>query len=92
LWLENEVFRDLEHFSSETKLSNTSRFILLFDWPIFDLKDLYILFAIITIIFYYFAYRLLHFRKLSKKEQKRITDEEKFLYWVKCGLPSKQKT
>ena len=67
-------------------------YILLFDWPIFDLKDLYILFAIITIIFYYFAYRLLHFRKLSKKEQKRITDEEKFLYWVKCGLPLKQKT
>ena len=60
-------------------------YILLFDWFVFDLKDVYINFeliiiAIYTIIYYKFYYNL------SKSERKEHDKKIKSFKWLKSGL------
>jgi len=57
-------------------------YIQLFDWFIFDLKDVYLTIAAVVSAYFCIAYEFYH-RKLPKEKQK----EQKFMSWVKSGLP-----
>ena len=65
-------------------------YILLFDWFIFDLKDVYLLlgagvfFVVFLIVFYRQYYKI---PKERRKEYKRKID---LLKWIKSGLPLEQ--
>jgi len=62
-------------------------YILLFNWFVFDLKDVYISSCMVLIVIYsviYFKY----YYNLSKSERKEHDKEIKSLKWLKPGLPS----
>jgi len=64
-------------------------YILLFDWFVFDLKDVYITFFIVLILFHNIAFNVQHIYKLPKEERKEEERKLRFTYWVKLGLPRK---
>ena len=64
-------------------------YIQLFDWFIFDLKDVYITsIAMPVAIFFTITYevRLQRLPKEKRKEEKR---KQSFRYWAKLGFPIK---
>jgi len=67
----------------------TLDFIQLFDWFIFDLKDVYLTIAGIMIVFYVIAYEVLYLHKLPKEKRKEERIKQRFWYWIKLGFPMK---
>jgi len=67
-------------------------FILLFDWFIFDLKDVYITIGVSLTMFYAITYEVLQYKNFSKEERKENTKKHSFLRWLKNGLPTAPST
>ena len=66
--------------------SGSLDYIGLFDWFIFDLKDVYITICVPLIILWYILY-LRDYIKLNKEERKQEKKETKMLNWIKKGCP-----
>ena len=65
-------------------------YFLLFNWLIFDLKDICINSALILIVIYIIVYFKCYL-KLSKLERKNHSKENDFLKWLKLGLPLRKR-
>ena len=63
-------------------------FIQLFNWFIFDLKDVYLTIASTMIIFFAIAYEV-QLHKLPKEKRKEEKMKLRLWYWVKLGFPMK---
>ena len=63
-------------------------YILLFDWFIFDLKDVYLSFSGATLVLYVIIFCIKYYR-LSKEERREFDKNFKFFGWLKSGLPLK---
>jgi len=63
-------------------------FIQLFDWFIFDLKDVYLTIASIMMFFFAIAHEVYH-HKLPKEKREEEKMRQKFWCWVKLGFPMK---
>ena len=64
-------------------------YIQLFNWFIFDLKDVYLTtIAMPIIVFFIIAYEI-HLHKLPKEERKEMERKQEFWCWVKLGFPMK---
>ncbi len=59
-------------------------FLMLFDWFIFDLKDVYLDIGIAFLLLYFISYYIKVYHKMSKTERKQTS----ILIWIKKGMPS----
>lgn len=70
-------------------LGGTLDYIQLFDWFIFDLKDVYLTTIAFPLwAFYVISYKI-HLHKLPKEKYKEEKMKQRFWYWVKLGFPMK---
>ncbi|MCL1936675.1 MAG: signal peptidase II [Defluviitaleaceae bacterium] len=62
-------------------------FVLMFDWFIFDITDVYA--QIIKLIFIFLGvYIETNYYKLPKTERKQLKKQTNFLNWLKLGMPT----
>jgi len=67
-------------------------YILLFDWFVFDLKDMYLNIGFsVPFVLYIIAYCIFYYYRLPKEERKIETKKTAFIPWIRAGLPMKPK-
>ena len=64
-------------------------YIMLFDWFIFDLKDVYITTIAMPVLAFFITAYEAHLRKMPKEKRQKEKRKQSFWYWVKLGFPMK---
>lgn len=62
-------------------------FIRLFNWFIFDFKDIYLTVFLLLLLFWLIIYYKYYYIMLDKEERRREKQEVKFTKWVRKGCP-----
>ena len=65
-------------------------YIRLFDWFIFDLKDVYLTSAEVIVIIYLIVF-IIYYYRLSKEERKEYDKKINMIKWLKSGMQSEHK-
>ena len=62
-------------------------YIQLFDWFIFDLKDVYLTTIAMPVLAYFVIAYEIHLHKLPKEERRKVKKKQRFWHWAKLGFP-----